>query len=427
MVLKLPDQWYVGFANRSGDDAPLGFMAPEGTDSAAMGRKATIDSWRGKDIAPRTIDNKKLTGFKLSESIRRYSSWGNGNVKWRITDPRGFELEISSPNLMQILNCSTIEQGEIIDACIWGREGADNILIPVTSDLYKKAVTDTARQSMKVSLKDVKPGNSVTLQDGRTGVFLGDWYQLVFDSRTNTDESGRSVESIRMENGKKKRYFFSMTTSNLPKDKTFIEVIGSPKVATIDDRSTLSDIECYNTITDVIKGNGTITGSSYDYGCKGISKAPATFKYCREDFTKEVSDLFLGNPDPTVFPVDWRTGVNYHSLKITFDNGESYMLTSHYQTVCHIKGLVDKIKAGTTLSSWDTSSVLSSFRKIKDDSFDVNGELELCNRRTNHYYSSRDHDHLPDNSYLDRLKYADKLVIEATIDDSSGPKIIRFG
>jgi hypothetical protein len=71
-------------------------------------------------LKPRTFDNESLSGFQLTKSVRRVY-WGGGNVVWRVLDPRGFELEISSSNLARILDCSTISKGVIMDSCIWGR------------------------------------------------------------------------------------------------------------------------------------------------------------------------------------------------------------------------------------------------------------------------------------------------------------------
>jgi hypothetical protein len=95
----------------------LGFATPyEPNLKAYEKRKSTIDSWVRSyyttpvKIEPIIIDNVPLDNFKIAESVRRVY-WGGGNVVWRIQDPRGFELEISSANLARIIDCVTIQHG----------------------------------------------------------------------------------------------------------------------------------------------------------------------------------------------------------------------------------------------------------------------------------------------------------------------------
>lgn len=181
--IKIPDQHYVGMQKRNSDELPLGFMTPDGTDAAAVKRKGTVDSWAngrwGKEatLPAQTFTNGLMSGFSMVRSIKRYG-WNGGNVVWRIADPRGFELEINSNNLAQILRYCTIDHGEILDKCIWGRLGADNILIPEGSEVYQNAVRNTARVARKVSAKEVKRGMKIQLQNGTIGIYLGSYYVI---------------------------------------------------------------------------------------------------------------------------------------------------------------------------------------------------------------------------------------------------------
>lgn len=198
--IKIPEKHYVGFQARSNDDVPLGFMTPDGDDAAAKKRKATVDAWASgghygrtekKQIPAVSYENKKLTGFKLGRNVRHGGyGWGQGNVKWRIEDPRGFELEISSPNLASIMLCTTIENGEILEECVWGRLGSENILLPVSSDVYKAAVANSERATKKVGLKDLKPGHYVVLQNGDEGIYLGQHFTYVTSGGSYYNSTG---------------------------------------------------------------------------------------------------------------------------------------------------------------------------------------------------------------------------------------------
>jgi hypothetical protein len=101
--IKIPEKHYVGMVKRQTEKIPLGFITPWGNDAAALKRIATVDSWAkqghygNKALPAMTIDNVPMNGFRMTTDIRS-SSYG-GVDKWRIEDPRGFELEITSHNL----------------------------------------------------------------------------------------------------------------------------------------------------------------------------------------------------------------------------------------------------------------------------------------------------------------------------------------
>lgn len=67
-------------------------------------------------LQPRIIINEPLEGFKIVKSVSRYST---SNKLWRILDPRGFELEVNTNVMENLILGGTIVNGEIIGACIW--------------------------------------------------------------------------------------------------------------------------------------------------------------------------------------------------------------------------------------------------------------------------------------------------------------------
>lgn len=229
--IKFPSHHYVGFQSRpTQDNSPLGFMTPDGTDAAAKKRKESVDRWaqgygygKTKDVPPAvTYENKPMVGFKLSRSIRRDSSFGSGNVKWRIEDPRGFELEISSPNFAQILMLCTMEKGEIQDQLIWGRLGSENILVPVESEVYKAAIANTERAAKKVKPSEVKLGDKLIMQNGDEGIFYGYFYMTYGDY---------SWSKIAQTFGDKKRFLFKVTSGHC---KGEWRAVATPKIAEVE-------------------------------------------------------------------------------------------------------------------------------------------------------------------------------------------------
>lgn len=220
--IKFPSEHYVGMIVRAQSEGtdylPLAFMTPEGSDKAAEKRKSTVDGWvsqnanqsvwnpttqryvtqKGSVPKPVVLKNEPMAGFKLLDEIKRGGyGWGTGNVKWRVEDPRGFELEITSPNLMQILACSVVDKGEILDMCMWAREGGDNVLVPVSSEVYTTAMENTERSQKSVSMRDIKMGDYAVLQNGTTGRYYGKMFALENDySSSEYGYHGRYREDL---------------------------------------------------------------------------------------------------------------------------------------------------------------------------------------------------------------------------------------
>ena len=77
------------------------------------------------DPQPQLLDNTPIPGFKIENSVSRYST---SNKLWRILDPRGFELEISTACLETIIMETGILKGGVIDAkCAW--MGNKNLIV----------------------------------------------------------------------------------------------------------------------------------------------------------------------------------------------------------------------------------------------------------------------------------------------------------
>lgn len=246
--IKFPDQHYVGFQKRGNNDL-LGFMTPEGKDTAAVKRKSTVDSWakgnnRTYDHETRTYiehegiptqvyDNAPLNGFVFGKAVNHSSSWNSCSDKWRVYDPRGFELEISSGNFEKIISTCTIINGVVQEDCIWARLGPNNILVPVNSDLYMAAKKNTRVSKQSASIKDAKAGDLVTLQNGVEGIYIGYFYHVLGISSSGSSRMYGLINKL--EASRLKRYIFQN-----PKDKSFWS-LSSIKVASIEPKDEIKD------------------------------------------------------------------------------------------------------------------------------------------------------------------------------------------
>jgi hypothetical protein len=275
MAATIPDQLYVTLQFRGevkNEDGLLGFASPYTRDSAFEKRKNTQDNWaygtgvtvdiddqdnitvsgqghrggygRGEtwDAAmlfmtnayPRILKNEPVAGFQLAKSVRRSGWSGSGNVVWRITDPRGFDLEITSENFASVLNCSDVIKGVIQGRCVWGRDGSKNILLPEASEPFQAAQTQTRKVNSRISLRDIRPGDRVEVLardidavDQSDCVFLGKYHFLGF-AYGEQDKTGYGYEGvIRLAGETLERYLFQGTASG----NYF--VLGSPKITRI--------------------------------------------------------------------------------------------------------------------------------------------------------------------------------------------------
>lgn len=164
---KLPAQLYVVAKLRPiydngkivGYDTPLGFLnAYEPNKSTWYSKKKTQDEWaymgymqnfkleqhgaeywitgqeyapydpvthmraeipfnRLADPQPAIWDNVPLNGFEIKNSVSRYST---SNKLWRVLDPRGWEFEISTACLEELMQHTSILKGGLIEEkCAW--------------------------------------------------------------------------------------------------------------------------------------------------------------------------------------------------------------------------------------------------------------------------------------------------------------------
>jgi hypothetical protein len=84
-----------------------------------------VDVGEWADPQPMVYSNTPLPGFKVQHAISRYST---SNKLWRILDPRGFELEITTGCMETLIQNATIIKGGMIDAkCVW--VGNKNLIV----------------------------------------------------------------------------------------------------------------------------------------------------------------------------------------------------------------------------------------------------------------------------------------------------------
>jgi hypothetical protein len=187
----------IDMSKSLGGNAPQGFPFPFSDGAAGRKLRSAALQWargnaysHGKkyDAFAKEISflNLPTAGFKIVQTVKRSREWfGSGATVFRIEDPRGFEFDITGPNMFEIMTSGTVEKGEIKGECIFARDGAKNALLLVDSEEYRETLnaTNLKNAAAKFSLRDVSVGDWVMLADGVEATYLGKIHLDVTEQR----------------------------------------------------------------------------------------------------------------------------------------------------------------------------------------------------------------------------------------------------
>lgn len=128
-------------------------------------------------IKPLEFDNTPLEGFVLNKKVGGSSSgWNYRQTYCRVYDSRGFEFEITIPNLLYILENSNSIKGKGLEGkFIYGWDGTDLVLIPENAPEYKEMIEFTKIQDLKVSKKDLVVSKVCITKDNKRVTYLGEF------------------------------------------------------------------------------------------------------------------------------------------------------------------------------------------------------------------------------------------------------------
>ena len=124
------------------------------------------------------IDNKPMSGFQVGTGVGK--RWATQASYIKCMDPRGFEVEIDTSNIVNLINNSTITNGLVEGECVWVWNRSNHLLVPVNSDLYE----DVCRQQ---SFRDTTPVPSSKMKYGEAYRNLNDDCVLFLGSMENID------------------------------------------------------------------------------------------------------------------------------------------------------------------------------------------------------------------------------------------------
>jgi hypothetical protein len=142
-------------------EVPLAFAV----DSTNNKTKLTVDGWRDKSINTSIFTNEPLAGFKIDGTRRR---WSTSNVLFEVTDPRGFNLQISAENMMLIINTIGIAKGGVIQGnCYWAFNQGKAFLCSDAMGFTEQLLLKRSMKKYKtVKCQDCKVGDTFWSSDG---------------------------------------------------------------------------------------------------------------------------------------------------------------------------------------------------------------------------------------------------------------------
>lgn len=198
--------WYITDDTREDNLSYLcQYETTESGEVAANVKKmqATGRSWAKKSNAldpnlesGTIIDNTPTKNIYVGCSVSR---WSTSNKLFRVTDPRGFTIEIPTDNLATLLHHTTVVKGVVQEECVWGKEGNNHILLPVNSEPYRLSrEQQNVLDNELISVKDIKVGDWVKFFGGDTEYYFFGRVKLTWNVR-----------------GHKPKYFYS----NRPTDE----------------------------------------------------------------------------------------------------------------------------------------------------------------------------------------------------------------
>lgn len=177
MSIFVPKKLNVGFQKR--DDTYTGKLAYViyFDETGKLRKEPSWQGWRDKQIPNEIYDNEPIEGFVLNKKVGgdRYS-WNPRQTYTRVYDPRGFEFEITIPNLLWILeNCNCIKGKGLEGKFVYGWEGKELLLVPVESPDYKEIEEKSQIRNNNefIAAKDLIVGGTYETIEGEQYVFMG--------------------------------------------------------------------------------------------------------------------------------------------------------------------------------------------------------------------------------------------------------------
>ncbi len=187
----------------------VGYQKREGTFTGRLayiiyfdekGKLHKESSWKKwcKEPEVDDFDNKPMEGFTLNKDIKRYGGdwFSSGRTMIRVHDPRGFEFEVTTENLIGILMHTDCLRRGLIGEFVYAWVGPELVLLPTNSEEYQNAVKYTEGLSKKVGAKELVPGISYKTKREGDVVYIGKFNWYSYEGKRYTLLGKRTEEKV---------------------------------------------------------------------------------------------------------------------------------------------------------------------------------------------------------------------------------------
>lgn len=175
--LFIPQKVKVGYQNRAGTYTGRLAYIIYYDNKGKLRKEVSWENWRSKDIEPEEFDNTPTEGFVLNKKVGGYKSgWDFRQSYVRVYDPRGFEFEITVPNLLFILeNTSSIKGKGLEGEFVYAWSGTELVLLPTAAPDYIDLtnLNDKRFKNETVKAKDLKVGATYLHTSNSQWVYMG--------------------------------------------------------------------------------------------------------------------------------------------------------------------------------------------------------------------------------------------------------------
>jgi hypothetical protein len=180
-------------------------------------KEKSWEGWRDKKITPQEFDNAPMDGFTLNKDVKRYSGewFSSHRTMIRVHDPRGFEFEVTTENLIGILMHTDCLRRGLIGQFVYAWVGPELVLLPTNSEEYQAAVKYTGGLAKKVSAKALVPGVSYKTKREGDVIFLGkfNWYEYSGKNKYSRIKGLRGESKVMVFTKDEGKTFFKKTSA----------------------------------------------------------------------------------------------------------------------------------------------------------------------------------------------------------------------
>lgn len=230
---------WEGWRQKPGAKVHVGY---EKNANGTFNYNKAIQKTLGAELEPQEFDNEPMEGFVINKGAGgkagSSSSWNIRNEVIRVYDPRGFEFEISVPNIIYILQNANSFKGKGLEGkFIFGWEGKQLVLIPEEAPEYQQMVNFTTLQAQKVSVRDLIKGAKYKTKQLQDLVYIDRFDETVF----KYNRSGYKTRERGSDYLEKKAETKNMFVFYDQENKGYITLSGISTIAELVDSNPVSD------------------------------------------------------------------------------------------------------------------------------------------------------------------------------------------